>query len=134
MTIETILIINSIVLGVAAIALAFCVCIWLKAEKKAAYYCAKEKETFEKLKHLTEHCSDLNSEVITCEDRVKAAYELGYKESKNSVQQKTANECYEKILEWHPVTKTDKHSYSQFIELFEQWLKEKYGIEVKDGE
>lgn len=134
MTIETILIINCIVLAVGAIALGLCMYLYYKAEKKAAYYCAKEKETFEKLKHLTEHCSDLNSKVITCEDRVKAAYELGYKESKNSVQQKTANECYEKILEWHPVTKTDKYSYSQFIELFEQWLKEKYGIEVKDGE
>lgn len=42
MTIETILIINSVVLGIAAIALAFCVSIWLKAEKKAAYYKQRE--------------------------------------------------------------------------------------------
>lgn len=89
MTIETILIINSVVLGIAAIALAFCVSIWLKAEKKAAYY-----------KH-----------------RVKAAYELGYKESKMSI----ANEIYEQCCN-HKLATVKK------------WLVEKYNIEVKDGE
>lgn len=78
MTIETILIINSIILGITATALAFCVCIWLKAEKKAAYYCAKEKETFEKLKYLTKRCEDLHSELMVW--RTKAAYDVEVKD------------------------------------------------------
>lgn len=114
MTIETILIINCVVLAIGAIALGLCMYLYCKAEKKAAYYCAKEKETFEKLKHLTEHCTDLNSEVITCEERVKAAYELGYKESKMSI----INEIYEQCCN-HKLATVKK------------WLVEKYGIETK---
>jgi hypothetical protein len=129
-----ILIINCVGLAAGAIALGLCMFLYYKAEKKAAYYCAKEKETFERLKHLTAHCTDLNSKLLSYEENVKAAYELGCNESKSAVQQKTAKECYEKVLEWYPVTKTDKYSYSQFIELFEQWLEEKYDFEVKDGE
>ena len=42
--------------------------------------------------------------------------------------QDIAMEIYEKVLEWCPVP-TDG-SYSEFIELFEQWLKEKYGLKT----
>ena len=117
MTIETILIINSVVLGLAAIALAFCVSIWLKAEKKAAYYKQRELVLKKELDNVAQHCSELQIQVDVCEDRVKAAYELGYKESKMSI----INEIYEQCCN-HKLATVKK------------WLVEKYNIEVKDGE
>lgn len=128
MTVRTILIINSVALVAMLIALGVFILLYYKAEKKSEYYFEKGKQTFEKLKNLHENCADLSSKVIICEERVQSAYELGYKESKHSVQQKIANECYDKVLELHPDTN------SQFTELFEEWLKEKYNIEVKHGE
>ena len=49
MTIETILIINCVVLAVGAIALGLCMYLYYKAEKKAAYYYAKEKKLLKNL-------------------------------------------------------------------------------------
>ena len=104
MTIETILIINCIVLGIGAIALALCVYIWLKAEKKANYYKKREEVLKKELCNMAQRC----------EDRVKAAYELGYKESKMSI----VNEIYEQCCN-HKLATVKK------------WLIEKYDVETK---
>lgn len=117
MTIETILIINLIFLGLAAIALSFCVCIWLKAEKKADYYKKRELVLKKELNNVIQHCSELQIQEDICEDRVKAAYELGYKESKMSI----VNEIY-------------KQCCNHKLATVKKWLVEKYNIEVKDGE
>lgn len=132
--IETIITISCIMFGVAVIAACVCIRLEYKAKKREAeYYCEKYRECFEKLEHLSNLCASLNSEVTSCEDKVKAAYELGHKESKCSIEKQVASECYEKLREWHPVTKKDTYSYDNFIKLFEQWLKEKYDLEVKNG-
>ena len=109
MTTETILTINTVVLGLAAVALTLCVCLWLKAEKKAEHY---KKE----LNNVEQHCTELQIQVDVCEDRVKAAYKLGYNESKMSI----ANEMYEQCCN-HKLATVKK------------WLVEKYNIEVNDG-
>lgn len=122
MTIKTILIINCIVLTIGVIsliALGIFIRLHYKAEKKAE---------LEKVKNLTNHCIYLNSKLIACEERVDIAYEIGYKEGKNEIQKQTANECYKKILEWHPITKSDKDNYCKFINTLKRWLKENYEI------
>ena len=117
MTTEAILIINSVVLGLAGIALGLCLHVWLKAEKKAEYYKQKEMIAKKELDKVTQHCSELQSQVDVCEDRVKAAYELGRKESEMSI----VMELYEQCCN-HKLATVKK------------WLIDKYDIvEVKDG-
>lgn len=117
MTIEIILIINSIVLGLAAIALALCACVWLKAEKKAAYHKQQEQVLKKKLNNVLRHCFELQIQMNICEDKINEAYELGYKESKMSI----VNEIYEQCC---------NHN----LAAVKKWLVKKYNIEAKDGE
>ena len=70
---------------------------------------------------------ELQKQVDECENRVSAAYELGYKESKLSIVKDTAKEIYAQVLEWSPVGE----DYHCFITNLENWLKEKYGVEVE---
>jgi septal ring factor EnvC (AmiA/AmiB activator) len=64
--------------------------------------------------------AELQKKVDECENRVSAAYELGYKESKLSIVKDTAKE----IADWLITTESNKEDLAKII-------KEHYGVEVE---
>jgi chromosome segregation ATPase len=83
------------------------------------YESARKEEYIETLK---KQVDDLK---LDLENWKKAAY--GYKYAEEQAVKDTAKEIYTQMLEWIPIGE----DYSTFIDNFEMWLKERYGLEVE---
>ena len=74
---------------------------------------------YSEAKDLRRENAELQNQVDECENRVSAAYELGYKESKSSIVKGTAKEIYLWLKSRYPKLS------------FERYFIEKYGVEVE---
>lgn len=84
---------------------------WLKAELK---------------KELSEH-EEFTKKAKAEIERLTEEFRVHKKAMVKQVVKDTAKEIYTQVLEWLPVGE----DYSVFIHNIEQWLKEKYGVEVE---
>ena len=85
MTVKTILIINILAFIFVIMVLGFFMYLYYVSEKKVLFFQEKAKALSKELRNEISYNLELQSLIDDCEERVKAAYELGYKESKEHI-------------------------------------------------
>lgn len=86
---------------------------WINKWKEQVEYTAELQKQVDEQRHLV---------AIACDEFAKTKLKL------EKAVKYTAKEIYTQVLEWIPVS-TDK--YHWFINALEEWLKDKYGLEVE---